>query len=64
MLQLFTGFYGDPVHSEQHHLWSLIRRLHELFFIPWLIGGDFNEIFYFSEKSNGNDHTYASMDDF
>ncbi|GMN54902.1 hypothetical protein TIFTF001_024039 [Ficus carica] len=26
-------------------------------------GGDFNEVFYFSEKSGGSDHPYTSMDD-
>lgn len=60
----FTGFCGNPVRSERHHSWSLIRRLHELFFIPWVIGGDFNEIFYFYENSAGSDRPYASMDDF
>ncbi|KAL5848629.1 hypothetical protein ACOSQ4_006642 [Xanthoceras sorbifolium] len=49
----FTGFYGDPNATNRSHSWSLIRRLAGLSNLPWLIGGDFNEILRWEEKSGG-----------
>lgn len=52
----FTGFYGNPVAALRSHSWQLMRRLEgmqELNSLRWLIGGDFNEILYDSEKQGG-----------
>lgn len=52
----FTGFYGSSVSALRHQSWQLLRRLagmHELNSLPWLVGGDFNEILYDSEKGEG-----------
>lgn len=49
----FTGSYGHPVRNLRHHSWELIRRLHSMYSLPWLIGGDFNEILHLSEKLDG-----------
>ncbi|XP_075499746.1 uncharacterized protein LOC142538273 [Primulina tabacum] len=53
----FTGFYGHPETQLRHSSWALLRRLSrvpELHGIPWLVGGDFNEISFDSEKFGGN----------
>ncbi|XP_073151978.1 uncharacterized protein [Henckelia pumila] len=53
----FTGFYGSPEACSRHLSWDLLRRLHNLSNLkglPWLVGGDFNEICYDEEKSGGN----------
>ncbi|XP_075486421.1 uncharacterized protein LOC142526031 [Primulina tabacum] len=53
----FTGFYGHPESSRQHFSWDLLWRLgslSELGNLPWLVGGDFNEICFDREKSGGN----------
>lgn len=52
----FTGFYGNPYSSKRHLSWDLLRRLkglHEVNELPWLVGGDFNEICYDREKLGG-----------
>ncbi|KAL5835447.1 hypothetical protein ACOSQ4_014944 [Xanthoceras sorbifolium] len=49
----FTGFYGDPNAACRSHSWSLLHRLAGLSNLPWLIGGDFNEILKWEEKSGG-----------
>ncbi|XP_073153714.1 uncharacterized protein [Henckelia pumila] len=53
----FTGLYGNPDTSLRFHSWLLLQRLagiHELQGLPWLVGGDFNEIFFDSEKLGRN----------
>lgn len=49
----FIGFYGNSAKSQSYHSWELIRRLRGMFSLPWLIAGDFNEIFYLSEREGG-----------
>lgn len=49
----FTGFYGNPVVSLRVLSWQLLNHLgniHELRHLPWLVGGDFNEVLFESEK--------------
>ncbi|XP_073057177.1 uncharacterized protein [Primulina eburnea] len=53
----FTGFYGHPEANNRHISWTLLRRLscmHDLSMLPWIVGGDFNEICFDSEKLGGN----------
>lgn len=53
----FTGFYGNPNSTSSTFSWKLLSRLyniHELQHLPWLVGGDFNEILYESEKLVGS----------
>lgn len=38
--------------------------LHEFLTVPWLIGGDFNEICYDSEKLGGNKRPSSQMEAF
>lgn len=49
----FTRFYGNPNMSLQKFSWTLLRKLFSLSSPAtpaWLVGGDFNEILYSSEK--------------
>ncbi|XP_073152580.1 uncharacterized protein [Henckelia pumila] len=60
----FTGFYGNPILSQRKLSWQLLRRLegiHELKNLPWLIGGDFNEILFESEKMGGQRRSIVQM---
>ncbi|KAL5779248.1 hypothetical protein ACOSQ2_009985 [Xanthoceras sorbifolium] len=47
----FIGFYGHSEASSRVHAWSFLRHLHGFLNLPWLCGGDFNEILCDSEKS-------------
>lgn len=38
---------------EKKHTWTLLRRLAPLSSIPWLCGGDFNQILHKEEKQGG-----------
>lgn len=49
----FTGVYGHLEAVMELHMWELIRRLHSLSLLPWVIVGDFNEILKLNEKLGG-----------
>ncbi|KAK6144319.1 hypothetical protein DH2020_021139 [Rehmannia glutinosa] len=60
----FTGFYGNPDSNLRKFSWDLLRKLYniqELRGIPWLIGGDFNEICYENEKMGGRVRANSQM---
>ena len=40
----FTGFYGAPETQLRMESWDLLRALNNQFSVPWLCGGDFNEL--------------------
>ncbi|KAK2976049.1 hypothetical protein RJ640_024777 [Escallonia rubra] len=46
----FTGFYGHPQVAKRMESWNLLRRLKGRDCLPWLCGGDFNEILRQDEK--------------
>ncbi|XP_073033910.1 uncharacterized protein [Primulina eburnea] len=63
----FTGFYGHPEVAMRHSSWELLHRLKdmtELREMPWIVGGDFNEICYDSEKLGGNRRAPSQMQSF
>ncbi|XP_073019494.1 uncharacterized protein [Primulina eburnea] len=63
----FTGFYGHPETHYRNFSWDLLRRLSgipELKGLPWLIGEDFNEICYTTEKLGGCPRPQLQMDAF
>ena len=49
----FTGFYCNSQVDKRKFSWQLLLKLysiHELSHLPWLVGGDFNEILLDFEK--------------
>ncbi|OMO69416.1 hypothetical protein COLO4_29073 [Corchorus olitorius] len=60
----FTGFYGNPITQRREGSWDLIRLLKEQSRLPWVIGGDFNEITDGSEKVGGQVRPFAQVEAF
>ena len=60
----FTSFYGAP--KTQHHMesWNLLQDLNNRFSVPWLCGGDFNELLKSHEKLGGRLRPYGQMQKF
>ncbi|KAL5855678.1 hypothetical protein ACOSQ4_005480 [Xanthoceras sorbifolium] len=59
-----NNFYGNPDTTQMSHAWTLLRRLHGLLTLPWLCGGDFNEITSDFEKIGGNPKPRYLMNNF
>ncbi|KAM5577919.1 hypothetical protein ABKV19_008310, partial [Rosa sericea] len=49
----FTGLYGKPKMEDRHKTWLLLRQLSLHGNLPWVIGGDFNEISSALDKMGG-----------
>ena len=49
----FTGFYSEPSSDRKHLSWEYLRGLHTLADLPWIVGGDFDEILQAHEKEGG-----------
>ncbi|KAL5574765.1 hypothetical protein UlMin_016464 [Ulmus minor] len=49
----FTGLYGNPDTSLRTQFWTLLKRLGYASSMPWLCGGDLNEILFGHEKQGG-----------
>ncbi|KAL5836959.1 hypothetical protein ACOSQ3_014128 [Xanthoceras sorbifolium] len=60
----FTGFYGCPAPNHRTDSWELLRRLKAVNRLPWLCGGDFNELLHNEEKLGGNERTGPGMFNF
>lgn len=60
----FTGIYGNPVRNLHKETWTLMRRLWDHSDLPWVLGGDFNEITDNHEKIGGIDRNEAEMRNF
>ncbi|KAF4366602.1 hypothetical protein F8388_004266 [Cannabis sativa] len=60
----FTGFYGNPKPSCRSESWRLLCRLKDLFDLPWICGGDFNEVLSINEKKGGADRSLCAISDF
>lgn len=60
----FTGFYGNPVTGLRVESWTLLERLSSMSKLPWVIGGDFNEIMIDKEKEGGAVRNYSQMNSF
>ncbi|KAK1277774.1 hypothetical protein QJS04_geneDACA022160 [Acorus gramineus] len=49
-----TSVYASNIYSERLHLWSSLIEISEsVLLLPWLVGGDFNEVRYSNEKVGG-----------
>ncbi|KAK3225143.1 hypothetical protein Dsin_005005 [Dipteronia sinensis] len=55
VLWRFSGFYGSPTQANCAASWELLRRLKSVDNLPWVCGGDFNEILSTKEKLGGSD---------
>ncbi|KAL5555671.1 hypothetical protein UlMin_037907 [Ulmus minor] len=51
----FTGMYGNPDTTLRNLFWDLMKRLGDSHSLPWLCGGDLNEILFAHEKKGGGD---------
>ncbi|XP_075475625.1 uncharacterized protein LOC142507719 [Primulina tabacum] len=63
----FTGFYGNLDSNKRHLSWDLLLRLHgmpEYKSLPWLVGGDFNEVCFDTKKMGGNLRSFHQTLDF
>ena len=60
----FTGFYGTQETHQRSISWNLLRNLHNQFSLPWLCGGDFNELVKSHEKKGGRLSPYDQMQKF
>ncbi|KAL5538919.1 hypothetical protein UlMin_042378 [Ulmus minor] len=49
----FTEMYGNPDTTLRTHFWDLLKRLGDSQSLPWLCGGDMNEILFDHEKRGG-----------
>ncbi|XP_024190432.1 uncharacterized protein LOC112194424 [Rosa chinensis] len=58
----FTGIYGFASRGDRNHTWSLVETLaRENCSLPWLMAGDFNEVWCRANKSGGVPRTTAAM---
>ncbi|KAL5574544.1 hypothetical protein UlMin_016243 [Ulmus minor] len=60
----FTGLYGNPDSSLRIHFWNLLKRLGDSSDLPWLCGGDLNELLFSHEKQGGIDRAHYLMSNF
>ncbi|KAL5570762.1 hypothetical protein UlMin_020359 [Ulmus minor] len=60
----FTGLYGNPDSSLRTHSWDLLKFLGDFHSLPWLCGGDLNEILFEYEKSGGGNKAPFLMQNF
>ncbi|KAA3477178.1 reverse transcriptase [Gossypium australe] len=61
---LFTRFYGALNVRNKTETWDLLRRLGRNNSLPWLVGGDFNDILFAHEKQGGIPREEARMEAF
>ena len=57
----FTGVYGESKCEMKDNMWKMLRTLKEIFNLPWLCSGDFNEILFSCEKEGGSPRAESSM---
>ena len=57
----FSGFYGDPCPSKRQLYWSLLRRLRDVDSLPWVCGGDFNELLSVNEKIGDSEKSISGI---
>ncbi|XP_074352672.1 uncharacterized protein LOC141691818 [Apium graveolens] len=59
-----TCFYGMPERVRRRKSWDLLRHLSSMSQLPWCIFGDFNDLFFQSDKEGIHDHPQYLMNDF
>ncbi|KAL5574982.1 hypothetical protein UlMin_016681 [Ulmus minor] len=68
-VQLLLGSKGHidvivTTHNSLTHSWDLLKRLGDCHSLPWLCGGDLNEILFDYEKSGGGNRAPSLMQNF
>ena len=61
ILWRFTGFYGYLETTLCHRSWSLLKHLHSLSVVSWMVLGDFNEISELDEQVGRLDRNANQM---
>lgn len=56
-----SGIYGSSILFNKSHTWSLLRRLHDCYKLPWFCIEDFSQVLSPSEKLGGNGVDYNNM---
>ncbi|PRQ56718.1 putative RNA-directed DNA polymerase [Rosa chinensis] len=59
----FTGVYGFPKAGERSRTWNLLKQLSMHGNLPWVVGGDYNEICERSDKMGGVLRSVRLMND-
>ncbi|GMI95249.1 hypothetical protein HRI_003194200 [Hibiscus trionum] len=60
----FTGMYGTCHRSNKREDWDLLDMLKTKSDLPWLVGGDLNDILDLSEKEGGRRKPRVEMEEF
>lgn len=60
----FTGMYGTFYRQRKHEDWELLDRLRNDSNLPWLLGGDLNDILCWNERAGGRRKSRVEMDCF
>lgn len=60
----FIGFYGNPRAADRCQSWELLCRLSDMNGMPWLVGGNFNEILFNEDKIGGANRRSGAMIEF
>ncbi|XP_071721888.1 uncharacterized protein [Rutidosis leptorrhynchoides] len=59
-----TGFYGHPITARHFESWNMLRRLKSESSLPWIVGGDFNELLQLDEKEGESLRSSRQIEDF
>ncbi|KAK0571313.1 hypothetical protein LWI29_013999 [Acer saccharum] len=57
----FSGVYRDPSPHNRVASWELMGRLSEVDRLPWVCGGDFNDILCMKEKVGGSTKSISGL---
>jgi hypothetical protein len=56
--------YGEPRTGNRHHMWELLRRLHTVSNLPWMVVGNFNECMWGFEHFSSHPRLTRQMNEF
>lgn len=56
---MFTGVYGPPNPLDRKDLWRELEEIRGLWQLPWVLGGDFNEIRFMHERTSETEFLLA-----
>ncbi|XP_019251069.1 PREDICTED: uncharacterized protein LOC109229979 [Nicotiana attenuata] len=56
--------YGYNTVEQRRQLWDNLKAIDQMTTIPWIIGGDFNDVLQLQDRKHGNPVTRAETQDF